>query len=259
MAKHWTRILAAGATLFLLAAAGVASAEKPVKVQVGDVIAGFNAGVRPKRLPESKPAPVAFSFVSNVATASGSQPPQLRKIVFEADKNIAVNAKGVPVCSLGKLQAQGTKVAKGVCARAIVGRGRMSIRVQFPQEAPFIARGTLLAFNGGSRGGKATILLRAYLSNPVAAAVVTVMKISRIHKGRLGLKFVAAVPTAAGGFGSTVGFRLKIGRKFTYKGKRQGYLLATCPDGHLDVLGTAVFQGAPSVSAQTDRRCTRKA
>jgi hypothetical protein len=258
LAKRWTQTLVVGATLFLLVAAGIASAEKPVKVQAGDVIVSFNAGIRPKRLPKSQPAPVTLSFASNVATASGNQPPQLRTIVLEADKNISVNAKGLPVCALGKLRRQDTKGAKRACAKAIVGSGRMSARVQFPESAPFISKSTLLAFNGGSRGGKTRILLHAYLSSPVPAAVVTVLKVSKIHKGRLGLRFVASVPTDAGGSRSTVGFRLKIGRNFTYRGKRQGYLLAKCPDGHLDFLGTAVFQGAPSVSARTNRSCTRK-
>jgi hypothetical protein len=134
----------------------------------------------------------------------------------------------------------------------------MSARVQFPGDAPFIVKSKLLAFNGGARGGKTTIFLHEYLTSPVAAAVVTVLKASRIHKGRLGLKLVASVPGVAGGDGSTVGFRLRINRKFTYRGKRQGYLLARCPDGHLNVLGTAVFQGAPSVSARVDRTCGGK-
>jgi hypothetical protein len=86
--------------------------------------------------------------------------------------------------------------------------------------------------------------------------VVTTAKVTRIHKGRFGLKSVATIPKIAGGYGSAISFDITIGRKFTYKGKPQSYLLAKCPDGHLNALGTAVFQGGPTVSAEIVRSCT---
>jgi hypothetical protein len=257
LAKHWIRALAVVAVLALVAAA-IASAEKPVRVQVGDVITTFNVGVRPKRLPKSKLAPIALTFSNKVKTASGSHPPALKKIVIEADKNSAINSKGVPVCAMRKLQAKDIKGAKAACPKAIVGKGKMSAQIQFPGQVPLIAKSKLLAFNGGNRGGKTTIYIYAYLSSPVAVAVITTVKVSRIHRGRFGLKLVASLPAVAGGYGSTVGFRLRINRKFTYKGKRQSYLLASCTDGHLSAMDTAVFQGAPSVSTQVVRSCTPK-
>ena len=76
----------------------------------------------------------------------------------------------------------------------------------------------MLAFNGGVSGGKTTLFIHAYLSNPIAAAIVTTVKVSKIHNGRYGLKSVAAIPKIAGGSGSVTNFNLTINKK--------GYLTA---------------------------------
>jgi hypothetical protein len=246
------------ATALAVAVAALAIAEKPVKVRVDKLIVTFNGGVTPKKLPKSKLAPIAFNASGKIETVDGSHPPALKEVVIEADKNSAINAKGLPVCTSAKLQATDTPHARAACPTAIVGEGKTDIEVEFPEQHPFIAKSTLLAFNGGTSGGKTTIFVHAYLSSPVSAAVVTTVKVSKIHKGRFGLKSVASIPKIAGGYGSPISFDLTINRSFTYKGKKQSYLLAKCPDGHLNALGTAVFQGGPTVSAEIVRSCTPK-
>lgn len=250
--------IAALAAVFAIAIAGLAIAEKPVKVRVGEVIATFNGGVTPKALPKDELAPIAFNLSGKVETADGSHPPALKELVIEADKNSAINAKGLPVCTAGKLQAQDTEHAKDICEDAIIGEGKTDVEVEFPEQAPFIAKSKLLAFNGGVQGGTTTVFVHAYLSSPVSAAVVVTAKVAKIHKGRFGIKSVATIPKIAGGYGSGVSFDLTINRKFTYKGKPQSYLLAKCPDGHLNALGTASFQGGPTLSAEVVRSCTPK-
>jgi len=251
------RILAFGVVL-AFALAAIANAEKPITVRVGKLVVTFNGGVTPKKLPKATLAPIAFSLSGEVETEDGSHPPPLRELVIEADKNSAINAKGVPVCTSGKLQAQDTKHAEAICPTAIVGEGEGSAEVEFPEQAPFIARSKLLAFNGGVHGGKTTIFVHAYLGSPVSAAIVTTAQVSKIHNGRFGIKSVATIPKIAGGYGSVKDFNLTINRAFTYKGKKQSYLLAKCPDGHLNARGTAIFQGGPTVSAEVVRSCTPK-
>jgi hypothetical protein len=63
---------------------------------------------------------------------------------------------------------------------------------------------------------------------PVPAAIVTDVTITR--KGS-GLHSVARIPAIAGGSGSALDFSFKLGRTYTYKGKKVGYLEAKCPDG----------------------------
>ena len=92
------------------------------------------------------------------------------------------------------------------------------------------------------------MFIHAYLSNPIAAAIVTTVKVSKIHNGRYGLKSVAAIPKIAGGSGSVTNFSLTINKK--------GYLTAQCPDGHLDAQGEAVFTDGTRAKGAVTRPCT---
>jgi hypothetical protein len=79
--------------------------------------------------------------------------------------------------------------------------------------------------------------------------VVTTVKIKKIHKGRYGLLSVASIPKIAGGSGSVKSFSLKLNK---------GIISATCPDGHLDARGTAVFAEGTKMSGGVVRACTGK-
>lgn len=240
------------------ALAAVSLAEKPAKVILGNVIVTFDGSVSPKKLPRSELAPIAFNVSGEMDTTDGSHPPALTELVIEADKNGAINAKGVPTCTAGKLQAQDTPNAEKACSDAIVGEGKAAAEVEFPEQAPFLAKSKLLAFNGGVKGGKTTIFVHAYLSAPVSAAIVTVAEVSKIRNGRYGLKTISTIPKIAGGYGSPVSFDLTIKRIFTYKGKQQSYLLAKCPDGHLDAHGVAKFADGRRIAATVSRACVPK-
>jgi hypothetical protein len=258
MRKRLTLILAAGAVL-AIAVAGIAiAAEKPVVVQAGNLKITVNGGFSPKALPKNKMAGITLNVSGKIETIDGKHPPALKEFVVETDKNGAINAKGLPVCTSGKLQAQDTNHAKAACESAIVGEGKTDVEVEFPEQAPFIAKSKLLAFNGGVKGGVTTIFVHAYLSSPVSAAVVTTVKVSKIHNGRYGTKSVASIPKIAGGYGSPIDFSLKVGRTFTYKGKKQSYLLAQCPDGHLNAKGVGVFTDGTRLAGSLVRSCTPK-
>ena len=247
--------LAAAATI---AVAGIAAAEKPTVIKVGNLILTFNGGFSPKALPKAKRVGITLNVSGKIQTKDKTHPPALTEFILEADKNGAVNARGLPVCTSGKLQAQDTHHAEAACPTAIVGEGKTDIEVEFPESPPFIAHSKLIAFNGGVSGGKTTIYLHAYLSSPVSAAVVTTVKVSTIHKGRFGLKSIATVPKIAGGYGSAISFSLKLGRAFTYKGKKQSYLLLQCPDGKIFAQGTAKFSDEVRASGGVIRTCTPK-
>jgi hypothetical protein len=260
MRKRLTLTLAIG-TAVVLAIAGIAlgaKGQKPFVVTAGNLRITGNGAFSPTTLPKNKLAPIVLNVSGKVETLDGTHPPALKELVVEADKNGAINAKGLPVCTSGKLQAQDTAHAKAACKSAIVGEGTTNVEVEFPEQAPFIAKSKLLAFNGGVKGATTTIFVHAYLSSPVSAAVVTTVKVSKIHNGRYGLKSVATVPKIAGGYGSPISFSLKVGRSFTYKGKKQSYLLAKCPDGHLSARGTGVFSDGSRLTGSLVRACTPK-
>jgi hypothetical protein len=257
MRKRLITTMALGAVL-AVAVAGIAVAEKPVVVQLGNLKLTFNGGVTPKALPKNKPAPITLNVEGKIETIDGKHPPAAKEIVVETDKNGFVNAKGVPVCTAGKLQAQDTAHAEAICKSSIIGTGTTDVEVEFPESAPFIAKSKLLAFNGGTSGGKTTIFVHAFLTAPVSAAVVTTVKVSKIHNGRYGYKSIASIPKIAGGYGSPISFSLKVGKSFTVKGHKQSYLTAQCPDGHLNAKGIGVFTDGSRLSGSVVRTCTPK-
>jgi hypothetical protein len=257
--KRLTLTLAAAALLVLIVV-GIAAAkgEKPIVVQVGNLRLTANGNFSPTLLPKNEFAPITLNLSGKIETLDHTHPPAIQEVIVETDKNGTINAKGLPVCTSGKLQAQTTAKARAICKTAIVGEGTTSVEVAFPEQRPFIIKSELLVFNGGVSGGKTKVFVHAYLSSPVSAAVVVPVTVSKIHNGRYGLKTVAKVPKIAGGYGSPLSFSLKVGRKFTYKGKQQSYLLAKCPDGHLQAKGVGVFSGNLRLAGSLVRTCTPK-
>jgi hypothetical protein len=248
------------AALFALAVVGLALAknEKPIVVTVGNLRLTANGNFSPTLLPKNEFAPITLNLSGKIETLDHIHPPAIQEVVVETDKNGAINAKGLPVCTSGKLQAQTTAKARAICKTAIVGEGSTSVEVAFPEQRPFIIKSELLVFNGGVSSGKTKVFVHAYLSSPVSAAVVVPVTVTKVHHGRYGLKTVAKIPKIAGGYGSPLSFSLKVGRKFTYKGKQQSYLLAKCPDGHLVAKGVGVFSGNLRLAGSLVRRCTPK-
>jgi hypothetical protein len=249
MRKRLILTLALGAVVALVVA-GAASAYKPTVVKVGNLVLTFNGGITPSKLPKNKMAPISLNVSGKIATADGSHPPALTEFVVETDKNGSIEAKGVPTCKKGKLEATTTAAAEKACKPAIIGKGITDVEILFPEQAPIPANSKLLAFNGGVSGGKTTLLIHAFLTQPTPTAVVTTVKVSKIHNGRYGLKSVASIPKIANGAGSVTNFNLTINKK--------GYLLARCPDGHLDAQGEAVFNDGTRAKGAVTRPCTPK-
>jgi hypothetical protein len=257
MRKHLTLTLALGALVALLVA-GIASAEKPVVVRAGNLVFTLNGGFSPKALSKTKQTPITLNVSGKIATADGKHPPALKEFVAETDKNGAVNVKGLAACTLGALQARDTKSAEKACPKAIIGKGKTSVEVEFPEQAPFSATGPLVMFNGGVKGGVTTFYVHAYVAVPAPTAIVTTVKISKIHNGRYGLKAVGTIPKIAGGSGSATSFNLTIHKTFNYKGKQQSVLTAKCPDGHLNAKGKAIFADGTTAIGSIVRTCTPK-
>ncbi len=225
---------------------------------MGNLILTINGGVKPTTLPKNKLAPITLSVSGEIATKNGAQPPALKETVILTDKNGTINAKGLATCASGKLQAEDTEQAKKACPEAIVGEGRTTVRVEFPESIPFNATGPLVVFNGGEKGGVTTLYIQAYVSVPAPTALVTTIKVKKIHQGPYGLQSVASVPVIAGGSGAVTNFSLKIGKTFTYKGKKQSYLEAKCSNGHLLAQAKALFSDGTSLTGSVVRTCKAK-
>jgi hypothetical protein len=251
MRKRLTSVLVLGIALASIFTA-FALADTSIKLIVGELEVTVKGGFSPTKLPKNKLAPIHLRAGGAIGLRNGKHPPALTEVVVETDKNGTINAKGLPKCTAAKLAARTTKAALKACRPALVGEGKTDVEIAFAEQEPFIVHSTLLAFNGGVSGGKTTIFIHAFLSNPVSAAVVTTVKVSKIHNGRFGTKSVAAVPPIAGGNGSAKSFQLEFFRTFTYKGKKQSYLQAKCADGKLKARAKAILNdfigGTPAIT-----------
>src|SRR5262249_10049519 len=145
--------------------------------------------------------------------ADGSHPPALTEVVVDTDKNGTIDVRGVPVCKQGQLEARTTEQAEAVCKPAILGTGTTDVELLFAEQKPVMLHSKLLALNGGTKGGVTTIYVHAFLTNPVTAAVVTTVKISKEHKGPYGIHSIATIPKIAGYAGSVRAFNLTFKKK----------------------------------------------
>lgn len=241
--------IAALAVAVALAVGSLAAAEKPVKIISGDIETIFNGGFSPTTLSKKKPTPISFWISGQMRTLSGEHVPAMKEFLLEGDKHASISVKGIPVCPPGKLQSTNTAAARKACGPALIGSGKAKAEIFFEEQDPIPVTSDLLAFNGGFRGGVTTLYLHAYITVPAPAAIVTVVKVKRIAKGRYGLQSIATIPRIAGGSGSVTFFRLAL---------QKGILSATCPDGHLNARGTATFADGPSLSGAVVRACTGK-
>jgi hypothetical protein len=250
MRKYLMLTMALGA-LVAVSLVGIATAANtPVTAEAGNIKFTFNGGFSPSTLPKKTMAPITLTASGNIETKDGTHPPALKEVILETDKNGAINTKGIPVCTSGKLQARDTKAAEKVCGKSIIGTGQTTVEVQFPEQRPVPVTSKLLVINGGTSGGKTTLFIHAYFSAPVTGAIVTTVKIKKVHNGRYGLKSVAAIPKIANGAGSVKSFNLTINKK--------GVLTAKCPDGKLQAHATSIFDDGTKVSAGIVRACKGK-
>jgi hypothetical protein len=252
--KHLLLATVVGAVLALLAAAGAFA--KPQTVRVGNLILTGNGGISPTKLPKHGQAPVSARVIGQIGTVDGSTPPALTAVNANFDKNIQVNARGLPACPRGRLEATPTVAAKKACPDAIVGSGEGEVEVAFPEQAPFSAKGPIVLFNGGIQGGATVLFVHTYVAVPAPTAVVAVVKITHIRRGHYGLHAEAALPPIAGGAGSVTKFGLSIDRKFIFKGKKESYLTAGCPTGHYYSDAEVVFASAAKMTITHVFPCT---
>jgi len=256
--RQLTFLIGAIGVLVAVTVAGVATADAPVRVEVGNLVVIANGGLTPKAISKNKLTPVAFHASGTIETKDHTHPPALTHVLIEGDKNVSIDTKGLPVCASGQLQSRDTSAAKAACDKALVGTGTTTVEVQFPEQKPIDVDSELLVFNGGQKGGVTTLFIHAYFSAPVTGAIVTTVKIKPIKNGRYGILSTATIPKIAGGSGSVTSFSLKINRKYTFKGKKKSVISAKCTDGKIQAKATAQFTDGTAATAGIIRGCTGK-
>jgi hypothetical protein len=246
-----------GAALLLAALAALVFplAGNAIVLRAGDLIIRGDGGFSPTRLPRDHNAPISLHGGGKITTVSGELPPVLKTIDIKYDRHGSVETTGLPVCTQGKLQSTTVAQARRACGGAIVGKGHGTAVIKFPEQAPIPASSPITIFNGPKVHGNYSVLAHAYLTQPIVTTFIVPVVIERIHQGVYGYETVATIPKIAGGSGVPISGFLKVGKKWTYKGRKHSYVNARCQTGRLQAFAKFTFKDGTALAGSIFKPC----
>jgi hypothetical protein len=226
MNEFTTKVALLLGTVCLTALLLVTSASGEVE-RSGTLQVSFNGGIAPVRLPRDETVPVDVQTSGKVTTTDRSTPPKLERIVLAINSNGVIQTKGLPTCSLAKLESVSSATAKKSCGAAQIGHGNVTSRVYLPGQGAFASNGGLLAFNGKVKG-KPAILAQVTTTGTLPLTYVIVFEVKK-KSGTFGTELIGTLPAIASEYGYISAFDLSLGRTYTYKGEKLSYASASCP------------------------------
>ncbi|HWO15532.1 MAG TPA: hypothetical protein VNM89_02325 [Solirubrobacterales bacterium] len=242
-----------GVLLALFALVGTASA---LRLRAGDILIIGDGGFSPRSLPRDRDAPIEIHGGGRISTISGELPPVLHRIIFDFDRHGHVETRGLQVCTRGRLIATDVPRARANCRDAIVGKGRGTAIVKFPDQNPIPASSPITLFNGPRKSGNPTLFAHAYLEVGGPTTFIVPIEIRRIRKGLYGYRVETEIPRIAGGYGIPKSGSIRVERRWTYKGKKLSYVNARCENGRLQAFGTFTFRDGTRLSGTFARTCS---
>jgi len=219
------RRLGVAATLAtLLCLTSLAKAEV---IQRGGLRVTVQGELTPTKLPRQGGAPIHVSIGTQIASAKGGDPPQLRKLAIAINKYGRFDSKGLPACTERDIQPATTQAALAACGASLVGSGHFDAKILFKQQVPFPSSGKLYAF-AGTYQGKPAILAHVYGKKPVPTSFTFPFVIKR-SKGTFGTVLSASFPEVTGNAGYVTGLSLSLGKTYKAGGETHSFLEASCP------------------------------
>ena len=237
----------------LLVMAGGALAA--IVLRAGPVEVTAEGGCTPTTLPKHKTAPITLYGEGRIGHTEGGLPPILKTLTVWYDKHGAVVTKGLPYCTKGKLAATTSATARKVCAGSIVGEGRGTALIAFPEQRPFKASSPITIFNAAPHNGNPTVLAHAYLSVPAPTTYIVPVEIQKVNAGPYGFRTEAVIPKIAGGYGIPLEGELTIGKKWSFKGQKLSYANASCPSGKLQAKVETGFTDGTKLNGIIFKHC----
>ncbi|HYP55396.1 MAG TPA: hypothetical protein VEQ41_03725, partial [Solirubrobacterales bacterium] len=218
-------------TTLVLAAAlagAIAGAAQAEVEQEGNLRVAFDGGISPRSLPRDGTAPVRVSVETTVRATDGADPPpQLRAITIAINREGKVFDRGLPTCRVRAIQPTTIAAARRICGGAIVGSGRVRVRVHLENQLPFTFKGPLLVFNAKPLGGKRRLLAQVYGTRPPSAFVLS-FKILR-QPGEFGTVIRTVLPKSAQKWAYITHFDMRLQRTYVHRGERRSFVNAGCP------------------------------
>ncbi|HET7444209.1 MAG TPA: hypothetical protein VFJ57_06080 [Solirubrobacterales bacterium] len=241
------------AVLMVLAVAGTASA---LVLRLGDLVVDAEGGFTPTALPKHEDAPITLYGGGKASTVSGELPPIVETLSIEFDRHGHVETRGLEVCRAGELQSTTVAAARAACPGAIVGKGKGSAIVAFPESKQIPISSPITLFNGPKKNGDDTIFAHAYTTVPVPTTFVVPVVIEKIHHGVYGYRTKARIPKIAGGAGHPISGHITVKKNWKFKGQRLSYVNARCETGHLQAKVKVTFKEGPFLTGTFTKPCT---
>jgi len=236
-------------------ALAITATAQTIRLPVGNIIITADGGFTPTTLPKHENAPIKLYGHAKFSTIDGTRPSPLRQLTIEFDKHGAVETRGLEKCTMKKLVATTTKVARKLCPDAIVGTGFGTALVELPEQRGIEASSPLTLFNGPVKHGNPTVLGHAHIDYPGPTTYVISIEIEKIHNGRYGFRTVAKFPRIVNDYGSPLRGNLTIGKTWKYKGQTLSYANAHCADGRLQAHAEFSFKNGDSVEGTVFKPC----
>lgn len=238
---------------------GIALAEVSQKGQLRVKAVGKFA---PNALPRVGTVPIGVYLAGRISTTDASTPPQLVKIRIELNRNGRLDRRGLPVCTIRRIQPASTTRALAACRSALVGSGRFEASIVLAGQEPYPTRGKLLVFNGRA-DGRPALLGHIFARHPFTTSFVIPFLLKSSGKGPYGTVLTASLPQALGNWGHITAIDMNLSRRYRDRGHPRSFVSAGCPapqgfPGAIFPLARMTFsfagQGEPLVSTLT-RSC----
>jgi hypothetical protein len=234
MRKHLVWVLGLAVAI---GAAGVAWAPQ---------IEHVNGTISPSKLPKTKRVPASLTFGTGPHTATGEPLSAATRVQVFFDDEMQIFSRGLPTCSVSRINGRSTTAAKNACGSAQIGGGSASANVGGVNVGVVVT-----AFNGAGK----TILLH---SAPAIGSPVVIVGRLKSASGDFGIRLDASVPPLAGGVGILTGLRAKIRKIYRFQGKARSFITAKCGDSNrkFNFKGTFNFANGSSTTVTDTQNCT---
>lgn len=216
------------ALLVVLLATAFATLAQGETQQVGNMQLTVTAKLAPNKLPRDRLAPTSVSIGWNITSTDVSEPPKLKAIGIEINRNGILDATGLPVCPYEKIQPASSARALSNCRASLVGRGSFSALVGLEGQERYAAKGQMLVFNG-VEDGRPVLFGHLYSDYPFANSFVIVFDISRSKRGAYGTTLSASLPANLRAWGNLTQVEMSLARSYRHRGERRSFLSASCP------------------------------
>jgi hypothetical protein len=219
----------------------------------------IEATILPKNLPKKEQVPASLKVVTKTSstTAVNGVPSPAVRATIDFAKGATISTKGLPTCNAALLQSTSTEVAEQKCGKAKIGSGVAHALLPAGSRVYDVEQ-TVTAFNGVPKGGKPTVLLHTYGTTPLQATFVLVGTVTNPNKEGYGPRLDVQIPLIAGGTGALTEFSVTINKKYSYKGEKASFIVASCPSKTLKTRSVFTYLDGSSLEALHTQPCTQK-